>query len=102
AESAWLTEANYVHTVRGFSLAAIALLWLVLSLAVNPWQTRARQRRADFLRVCVVQSLAIVGSLWVLAAPIHPELGAVFIVIGCLAYPAVLQRKTRRPPPCQV
>src|SRR5262249_7159035 len=96
AENAWLTEANYVNTVRGCSLAAIGLLWLVLSLASNPWQTRARRRRAGFQRVCVVPSLAALPGLWVIAVPINPEFGLVVMVMGCLAYPALHQRKARR------
>lgn len=101
ASSAWLTEANYMDPVRGFSLGAIALLWLVLSLAANPWMTRAGRRRADLRRVWVVQSLAVVGSLWAIAAPIHPEFGLAFMVIACPACLAVLRRKTRRTRPCQ-
>src|SRR3954463_5880328 len=104
ADNAWLTEANYMDPVRGFLLAAIALLWLVVSLATNPWQMRASRRRAAFRRGWVVESLAFVGSLWVIAAPIHPEFGLVFMVIACLACPSVLgrkSRKSRQTPPCE-
>ena len=100
-DNAWLTEANYMDPVRGVLLAAIALLWLVVSLATNPWQMRASRRRTAFRRVWVVESLAFVASLWVIAAPIHPEFGPVFMVIACLACPAVFRRKSRRTPPCQ-
>lgn len=101
ADNAWLTEANYMDPVRGVLLAAIALLWLVVSLAMNPWQMRASRRRTAFRKVWVVESLALVASLWVIAAPTHPEFGLVFLVIACVGCPAVFRGKPRRTPPCQ-
>ena len=76
----------------GFSLAAIVLFSVVLPLSTNPWLTRASRRRTYFRRVWVGQSLAAVGGLWVIAAPIHPEYGLVVTVIACLACLPVLRR----------
>src|SRR5262249_784498 len=95
AANAWLTEANYIDPLRGFSLAAIVLLSLGLPLATNPWLTRARERRTYLRTVWVGQSIAAVGSLWVIAAPIHPEYGLVVTVIALLACLAVLRRQMR-------
>jgi hypothetical protein len=99
--NAWLTEASYMDPLRGFSLAAIVLLSLVLPLTTNPWLTRASGRRTYLRTVWVGQSLAAVGGLWVIAAPIHPEYGLVVTVIACLACLPVLRRKRRRTRPCQ-
>jgi len=98
---AWLTEANYMDPLRGFSLAAIVLLSLVLPLTTNAWLTRARERRTYLRTVWVGQSIAAVGSLWVIAAPIHPEYGLVVTVIAWLACLTVLRRKMRPTRACQ-
>ena len=97
----WLTEANYMDPLRGFSLAAIVLLSLVLPLTTSPWMTRASRRRTYLRTVWVGQSLAAVGGLWVIAAPIHPEYGLVVTVIACLACLTVLRRQTRPIRPSQ-
>jgi hypothetical protein len=93
--NAWLMEANYMDPLRGFSLAAIVLLSLVLLLTTNPWLTRARERRTYLRTVWVGQSIAAVGSLWVIAAPIHPEYGLVVTVIAFLACLTVLRWQMR-------
>ena len=70
---AWLTELNDLGPLRGVSLAVIVSLSLILPLPTNPWWTRARERRNYLRSVWVVQSIAAVGGLWVIATPVHPE-----------------------------
>jgi hypothetical protein len=101
ADNVWATEANYMDARRGFSLAAIGLLSLALPLTTNPWLTRARRRRTNLLTVWVGESVAAVGGLWAIAAPIHPEYGLVVTVIAFLACLTVLRRKTRPIRPSQ-
>jgi hypothetical protein len=102
AANGWLTGANDMDPLRGFSLAAIVLLSMVPYLTTNPWLTGARRRRTYLRTVWVGQSLAaVVGTLWVIAAPVHPEYGLVVTVIACLACLTVLRRKTRPARPCQ-
>jgi hypothetical protein len=99
--NAWLKEANDMDPARGVSLAAIVLFSVVLPLTINPWLTRASQRRNYLRRVLVGQSLAAVGGLWVIAAPIHPEFGLVVTVIACLACLPVRRRQPRPTLPSQ-
>jgi hypothetical protein len=102
AADAWTTEANYMDPRRGFSLAAIGLLSLVQPLTTNPWLTRARRRRTYLRTVWVVQFVAAVGGLWVVAAPIHPEIGVVVTVIAWLACLRASRRRTRPTRPWEV
>jgi hypothetical protein len=99
-ENAWMAEANDMDPLREFSLAAIVLLSF-LPFATNPWLTRASRRRTYLRTFWVVQFLAAVGGLWVLAAPIHPEYGLVVTVIACLACLTARRRQTRPTRPSQ-
>src|SRR4051794_17951554 len=99
--NARLTQVSDMDPLRGFSLAAIALLSLVLPLATNPWLTRARGRRTYLRTVWVGQSLAAIGGLWVIAAPIHPEYGLVVTGLAFLACLTVLRRQMRPARPCR-
>jgi hypothetical protein len=86
---------------RGFSLAAIVLLSLVLPLAASAWQAGAGGGRSSVQTVWLGQFLGAVAGLWVVAAPVHPEYGVIAAVMGYLACLLVLRRQMQptRPSP---
>jgi hypothetical protein len=85
--------------IRGFSLAAVVLLSLVLPLAVSAWLAKAGGRRSYLRTVWAGQSLGAIGGLWIIVAPVHPEWGVVATVVACLACLAILRRQMRQAPP---
>jgi hypothetical protein len=80
---------------RGFCLAAVVLLSLVLPLASSVWRREACGRRASLRVVWAGQWLEALGGLWIVAAPVHPEWGVAASVIACLACLSVLRRPMR-------
>ena len=81
--------------VRGFSLAIVVLLSLVLPLTANAWGKGTSGRTFALRTVWIGQWLGAIGGLWVVAAPVHPEYGAVAAILACLACLPVLQRRMR-------
>jgi hypothetical protein len=95
AAISWMLEAKDLEPRREFSLAAIVLLSLVLPLTASPWLTSKQDRRTYLGTVWIGQSLAAVGGLWVIAAPIYPEYGLVFTALALLGCLTLLRRQMR-------
>jgi hypothetical protein len=87
--------------IRGFSLAAVVLLSLVLPFTAKAWLRRTDGRAPDLRTVWVGQWLMAIGGLWIVVAPVHPEYGVVASLIACLAFLRVLRRQARSPRPSQ-
>jgi hypothetical protein len=84
-----------MEPIRGFSLAAVVLLSLVLPFAAKVWLPVAEGRKSYLATVWAGQLLGAVGGLWIIAAPVHPEFGLVFAVVSCLACLPILRRQFR-------
>ena len=87
--------------IRGFSLAAVVLLSLVLPLTASAWLTGAGGRRSYLRTVWAGQWLMAVSALWVHITPVHPEWGAIAAAIVCLAGLPILRRQMRPVRPSQ-
>jgi hypothetical protein len=81
--------------IRGFSLAAVVLVSLVLPFTAKAWLKGAGGRTSYLRTVWVGQLLGAVGGLWIIAAPVHPEFGVVASVMACLACLPILRRQMR-------
>jgi hypothetical protein len=79
--------------IRGFSLAAVVLLSLILPFTAKAWLKGAGGRTSYLRTVWVGQLLGAVGGLWIIAAPVHPEFGVFASVVACLACLSILRRQ---------